>query len=67
MSFAIANNMLTPSTMVIDLKISHQTQQPGIILKKTEDGSSSMKHPKKCSYTIPKNPLEDKQGAMAKT
>jgi hypothetical protein len=53
--------------MVIDLKISHQTQQPGIILKKTEDGSSSMKHPKKCSYTIPKNPLEDKQGAMAKT
>jgi len=25
-----------------------------------------MKHPKRCSYTIPKSPPEDKQGAVAK-
>jgi len=31
-----------------------------------EDGSSGMKHFKKCSYTIPKSPPKDKWGAMAK-
>jgi hypothetical protein len=34
--------------------------------KDPDDGSFSMKHPKKCSYTILKNPFKDKWGIMAK-
>jgi hypothetical protein len=31
-----------------------------------KDESSSMKHPDRCSYTIPRNPLEDNWGTMVK-
>jgi len=55
MSFTIANNLLAPITKAINLGISPQT----IIIatwnsfENPEDGSFGMKHPKKCSYTIP--------------
>ncbi len=55
MSFAIINNLLDPSIRAIDFKIS-----PWITITTTwnnfenhEDGSSGVKHPKRCSYTIP--------------
>jgi hypothetical protein len=66
--FAIANNLLAPSTRAIDLRIFPRT----IIVitwnnfKNLEDGSSSMKHPDRCSYTILESPHEDKWGAMVK-
>ncbi len=62
MSFAIANNMLAPNIMAIDLKISPPKTTTTIWnnSKNPEDGSSNMKHPKRCSYTIPKNPPKDK-------
>jgi hypothetical protein len=31
-----------------------------------ENGSSNMKHPERCSYTILESPPENKWGAMAK-
>jgi len=66
MSFAIANNLLAPSIKT-NLRIFPQTT---IVIawnnsKNLEDGSSSMKHLERCSYTILKSPLEDKWGAMA--
>jgi hypothetical protein len=68
MSFVIANNMSTPSTRAINLRISPQATT--IIAwnnyENPEDGSSNMKHPKRCSYIIPKSPPEDKWGIVVK-
>jgi len=66
-SFAIANNLLTPSTKATDLGISSWTIITTIWnnFENPEDGSSSMKHLEICSYTIPKNPLDDKWGTKA--
>jgi hypothetical protein len=62
-SFAIANNLLTPNIRAIDLRISPQA----IVVvttwnnfKNLKDGSFNMKHLERYSYTIPKNPPEDK-------
>jgi len=52
MPFAIANNLLAPKTRVADLGISPQTTTTTITYnnsKNLEDGSSSMKHPQRCS------------------
>ncbi len=68
LSFAIANNLLTLSIRAIDLRISPRA----IIIiawnnfENLEDASSDMNHPKKCSYTIPESPPENKWGAVAK-
>jgi len=68
MSFVIVNNLLTPSTRAIDLGIF-----PWATIVTTwdnfenpEDESSSMKQPKKCSYTIPESTPKDKWGVMTK-
>jgi hypothetical protein len=68
MSFAIANNLLAPSIRATDLGISPQatTIVAWNNYENPEDGSSSMKHPKRCSYTIPKIPSKDKWGVMAR-
>ncbi len=68
MSFAIPNNMLTPSTKATNQGISPRTTTT-VAQNKYENpknGSFSMKHLEKCSYTIPKNPHKDKWGVMAK-
>jgi len=51
MPFAITNNLLTPKTRVVDLRISPQTITTitNNNSKNLEDGSSSMKHPQRCS------------------
>jgi hypothetical protein len=65
-SFAIANNLLTPSNKVVNLKITPRvTKATWNNFKNPKDGSSGMKHLERCSYTIPKSPLEDKWGVMA--
>jgi hypothetical protein len=67
-SFAIANNLLTPSNRAIDLGISPQTTTTTIWnnSENLKDGSFGMKHHKRCSYTILKSPPKDKWGIMAK-
>jgi len=66
--FDIANNLLTPDIEATDLGISSHA----IITitlnnsKNPKDGSFSMEHPNRCSYTIPNIPLEDKWGIMVK-
>jgi hypothetical protein len=67
-SFAIANNVLTPNIRATDLGIS-----PRAIVTITwnnsenlEDESFGMKHLKRCSYTIPKSPPKNKWGVMTK-
>jgi hypothetical protein len=68
MSFAIANNLLTPNIKAINPRIFPRTI--AVIawnnFGNLEDGFSSMKHPKKCSYTILESPVEDKWGEMVK-
>jgi hypothetical protein len=68
MSFAIANNLFTLNIRAIDLGISPQAIATIAWnnFKNHEDGSSSMKHFERCSYTIQESPLEDKCGAMVK-
>jgi hypothetical protein len=68
MSFAIANNLLASNTKATDLRISPQVTTATVWnnFENLEDGSSGMKHPERCSYTIPKNPPKDKWGTMAK-
>jgi hypothetical protein len=68
MSFAIANNLLAPSTKATNLRIP-----PRVIAtttwnnsESTKDGSSGMKQHKRCSYTILESPPENKWGAMGK-
>jgi hypothetical protein len=68
MFFTIANNLLALSIKATNLRIFPQTT---IVIalnnsENFEDGSSSMKHLERCSYTILESPLEDKWGAMAK-
>jgi hypothetical protein len=59
--------MLAPSIRAIDLRISPQ----GITLvtcnsfKKFEDGLIGMKHPERCSLTIPNNLFENKLEVVA--
>jgi hypothetical protein len=62
MAFAIANNMLAPNTMVVDLKTSPPKTTTVVWnnFENPEDGSSGMKHFERCSYTIPKTPPKDK-------
>ncbi len=60
--------MLDPNTRAIDLVISPQTTTITTWnnSKNPKDGSSGMKHLERCSYTIPKNPHENKWGVVAK-
>ncbi len=68
MFFAIANNLLTPSSKAIDLGISPQA----IVVagcnnsENPKDGSSGMKHHERCSYTVLKSPPKNKWGVVAK-
>jgi hypothetical protein len=68
MSFTIANNMLAPNIRAIDLKTSPwaTTTTAWNNFKNLKDGSFGMKHPKRCSSTIPHNPPKHKWGVMAK-
>jgi hypothetical protein len=60
-SFAIANNLLTPNNRATDLKITPQAiQATWNNFKNPKDGSFSMKHLKRYSCTILESPLEDK-------
>ncbi len=67
-SFAIANNLLAPSTRATDLGISPQVTIATIWnnFENPKDGSFSMKHFEKCSYTIPESSPKDKWGVVAK-
>ncbi len=66
MSFSIANNLLTPSIKATDLKITPQaTTTIWNNFENPKDGSSSMKHLSRCSYTIPETPFENKWGVVA--
>jgi len=66
-SFTIANNMLNPSIRATDLRISPQETIITIWNSKNlKNGSFGVKHPERCSYTIPKNTFEDKWGRVAK-
>ncbi len=58
MSFAIANNLLTPSTRATNLGISPQvlTIVTWNNFENLKDGFFGMKHPERCSYIILKNP-----------
>jgi hypothetical protein len=60
--FAIANNLLAPSTRATDLGISPQATIAASWnnFKNPKDGSSSMKHFERCSYTILESPPENK-------
>jgi hypothetical protein len=68
MSFAIANNLLTPSNRATDLGISPPTTT--LIawnnFENPKDGSFGMKHHERYSYTILESPPKDKWGIMAK-
>jgi hypothetical protein len=55
MSLTISNNLLAPNIMAINLRIP-----PRIISKTYEDGSFGIKHPERCSYTIPESLPGDK-------
>jgi hypothetical protein len=68
MSFAIANNLLAPSTRATNLGISSQTTIAPTWnnFENHEDGSFGMKHRKKCSYTILESPFEDKWETIVK-
>jgi hypothetical protein len=68
MSFAIVNNLLAPNIRAIDLRIF---QWATIVIawnnsKNLKDGSSNMKHPERCSYTIPNIPPKDKCRTVVK-
>jgi hypothetical protein len=67
-SYAIANNLLTPSIKAINIRISPQTTTPIAWnnFQNFEDTSSGMKHLERCSYTIPKNSPKNKWGVMVK-
>ncbi len=67
-SLVITNNLLAPSIKATDLGISPRatTTIAWNNFENLEDGSFGMKHPEKCSYTIPKNAQDDKWGAKAK-
>ncbi len=68
MSFAIANNLLTPNTKAINLRISPWETIATTYnnSKNLEDGSFGMKHLNKCSYTIPDFPSKNKWGVVVK-
>jgi hypothetical protein len=62
--------MLAPITKATNLRISPlATTTPPPIWNNSEnpkDGSFSMKHCERCSYTILESPFENKWGAMVK-
>jgi hypothetical protein len=67
-SFAIAINPLAPSIRATGLGSSPRatTTTAWNNFENHEDGSFGLKHHEKCSYTIPKSPLKEKWGVMAK-
>jgi hypothetical protein len=67
-SFAIANNLIAPGTKATNLKIHPRaTTTTWNNYKNLKDGSLSMKHLKRCSYTIPESAPKNKWGIVAKT
>jgi hypothetical protein len=64
-AFTITNNLLAPTIRATNLRITPQAIAYNNS-KNFKDGASSMKHLEKCSYTIPKNPPENKWGIVAK-
>jgi len=68
MSFAITNNLITANIKATNLRISSRatTLVAWNNSENLKDGYFNMKLPKRCSYTIPKNPSKDKWGGVVK-
>jgi hypothetical protein len=63
MSFAIANNQLVPNTKATNLRVSPRTTTTTQNnFENLKDGSFSMKHFERCSYTILESPSKNKWG-----